>query len=123
MAPDLRAVPGFVRRQLLRGDENLWVDLVHGCSVSAALAAMDVMTTKPSAGPFMAALDESSSAMHHLQQVLVDEGSTAGTVEIVFLRLQPDASADAFIRAARATRRWLPPSCSRRCPAPRLSAT
>lgn len=103
MLPDLRAVPGFVRRELLRGDENLWVDLVHWRSLSEALAAMDVMMTKPSAGPFMGALDESSIVMHHLQQVVVDEGSTAGTLEIVFLRLQPAASEDTFIRAARAT--------------------
>lgn len=103
MAPDLRAVPGFVRRELLHSDENLWVDLVHWRSLSEALAAMDVMMTTPSAGPFMAALDESSIAMHHLQQVVVDEGSTAGTVEIVFLRLQPGADEDAFVRAARAT--------------------
>lgn len=103
MLPDLRAVPGFVRRELLRGDENLWVDLVHWRSLSEALAAMDVMMTKPSARPFMAALDESSIVMHHLQQVVVDEGSTAGTVELVLLRLQPGADEAAFVRAARAT--------------------
>jgi heme-degrading monooxygenase HmoA len=103
MASDLQAVPGFVRRELLHGDEGLWIDVVHWRSLSEALAAMDFVMTKPSTGPFMAALDESSIAMQHLQQVMVDEGSTAGTVEIVFLRLQPDADEDPFIRAAGAT--------------------
>jgi len=103
MLPDLRAVPGFVRRELLRGDEGLWVDVVHWRSLSEALAAMDLMMTQPSAGPFMAALDEQSIEMLHLQQVHVDEGDPAGTVELVLLRLQPGADEDAFIRAARAT--------------------
>ena len=101
--PDLRAVPGFVRRELLRGDEGLWVDVVHWRSLSEALAAMDLIMTQPSAGPFMAALDEQSIEMLHLQQVHVDEGGPAGTVELVLLRLQPGADEDAFIRAARAT--------------------
>lgn len=103
MLPDLRAVPGFVRRELLRGDEGLWVDVVHWRSLPEALAAMDLMMTQPSAGPFMAALDEQSIEMLHLQQVHVDEGDPAGTVELVLLRLQPDADEDTFVRAARAT--------------------
>lgn len=103
MLPDLRTVPGFVRRELLRGDEDLWVDVVHWRSLSEALAAMDLMMTQPSAGPFMAALDEQSIEMLHLQQVHVDEGDPAGTVELVLLRLQPGADEDAFIRAAQAT--------------------
>ena len=103
MAPDLRAVPGFVRRELLRGDEGLWVDVIHWRSLAEALAAMDIMMTQPSAGPFVAAMDGSSIAMHHLQQVVVDESSSAGTVELVLLRLQPNADADAFVRAAHAT--------------------
>ncbi len=103
MLPDLRAVPGFVRRELLRGDEGLWVDVVHWRSLSEALAAMDLMVTQPSAGPFMAALDEQSIEMLHLQQVHVDEGDPAGTVELVLLRLQAGADEDAFVRAARAT--------------------
>ena len=103
MLPDFRAVPGFVRRELLRGDEGLWVDVVHWRSLSEALAAMDLMMTQPSAGPFMAALDEQSIEMFHLQQVHVDEGDPAGTVELVLLRLQPGADEDAFVRAARAT--------------------
>lgn len=41
--------------------------------------------------------------MLHLQQVHVDEGRPAGTVELVLLRLQPGADEDAFIRAAYAT--------------------
>lgn len=103
MLPDLRTVPGFVRRELLRGDEDLWVDVVHWRSLSEALAAMDLMMTQPSAGAFMAALDEQSIEMLHLQQVHVDEGDPAGTVELVLLRLQPGADEDAFVRAARAT--------------------
>ena len=103
MLPDLHAVPGFVRRELLRGDDGLWVDVVHWRSLSEALAAMDLMMTQPSAGPFMAALDEQSIEMLHLQQVHVNEGDPAGTVELVLLRLQPGADEDAFIRAARAT--------------------
>ena len=101
--PDLRTVPGFVRRELLRGDEGLWVDVVHWRSLSEALAAMDFIMTQPSADPFMAALDEQSIEMLHLQQVHVDEGDPAGIVELVLLRLQPGADEDAFIRAARAT--------------------
>ncbi len=79
-----------MRRELLRGDQGLWVDVVHWRSLSEALAAM-------------AALDEQSIEMLHLQQVHVNEGEPAGTVELVLLRLQPGADEDAFVRAAQAT--------------------
>jgi hypothetical protein len=58
-----------VRRELLRGDQGLWVDVVHWRSLSEALAAAEQFPTLPSAQVFGSLMDGESIRMMHLEQV------------------------------------------------------
>ena len=115
MTPDLRTLPGYLRRELLRGDDGLWVDVVHWRSMAAAQQAMETMMAKPSMQPFMAMLDGSSMEMRHYEETVTygaADDQTGLTVEMVLGRLLADADAAQFVPAAQATNRiW------RGCPA------
>ena len=99
MTPDLRTAPGYLRRELLRGDDGLWVDVLHWRSLAEAQQAMEAMMAKPSMQPFMAMLDGSSLEMHHYEEAVTYGGAddqTGLTVEMVLGRLIAGADAAAI---------------------------
>ena len=61
-------LPGFLSRELLRGDDGLWVDLVHWRSKAEALAAAEAFGTMPEVAAFASMIDESEMTMLHLDQ-------------------------------------------------------
>lgn len=66
---DMQAVitrlPGFLSRELLRGDDGLWVDLVHWQSKVDALAAAEAFGTMPELAAFASMIDETHMTMLH----------------------------------------------------------
>ncbi len=64
----IEQLPGFLRRELLKGDDGVWVDLVHWRSKAEALAAAEAFATMPEVAPFVAMLDEAQMTMLHLDQ-------------------------------------------------------
>ena len=106
MTPDLRTVSGYLSRELLRGDDGLWVDVLHWRSMADAQQAMATMMSKPSMQPFMAMLDGSSMEMRHYEETVTygaADDQTGLTVEMVLGRLLADADAVQFVPAAQAT--------------------
>lgn len=61
-------LPGFLTRELLKGEDGLWVDVVHWRSEAEALAAAEAFPTIPEMAPFVAMLDETAMTMLHLAQ-------------------------------------------------------
>lgn len=68
---DIRQLPGYVRRELLKGDDGQWIDVVHWRSRNDALAAAELFNTLPSAQAFGSFLDAGTIAMLHPAQALV----------------------------------------------------
>ena len=68
---DIRRLPGYVNRELLKSDDGQWIDVVHWRSRDAALAAAELFNTLPSAQAFGAFLDFDSITMLHPVQALV----------------------------------------------------
>lgn len=62
-------LPGFLSRELLKGDDGLWVDLVHWCSAAEAHAAAEAFSTMPEVSAFASMIDETAMTMLHLGQV------------------------------------------------------
>jgi len=63
-------LPGFLSRELLRGDDGLWVDLVHWRSKAEALAAAEAFGTMPEVAAFASMIDETQMTMLHLGHAL-----------------------------------------------------
>ncbi len=63
-------LPGFLSRELLRGDDGLWVDLVHWRSKAEALAAAKAFGTMPEVAAFANMIDETQMTMLHLGHAL-----------------------------------------------------
>lgn len=61
-------LPGFLTRELLKGEDGLWVDVVHWRSKAEALAAAEAFATLPEVAPFGAMIDEAAMTMLHLAQ-------------------------------------------------------
>lgn len=61
-------LPGFLSRELLRGDDGLWVDLVHWRSKAEALAAAEAFGAMPEVAAFASMIDEKEMTMLHLGQ-------------------------------------------------------
>ncbi|HMQ32482.1 MAG TPA: hypothetical protein PKD53_17250 [Chloroflexaceae bacterium] len=66
--------PGFVRRELLRGNDNQWVDLVYWASQEAAEAAMQNVAESPVCHRYFALMagadaDEPGAGVLHFAQV------------------------------------------------------
>ena len=72
MTPDLRTAPGYLSRELLRGDDGLWVDVVHWRSLAEAQQAMAHFPNLPSAQAFGALMDGETLRMLHLERVWVE---------------------------------------------------
>ncbi len=68
LLPVLRAMSGFVRRELLKGEDGQWIDLVHWNSLAEAQAAAEQVPHLPACHPFLGMIDETSVTMLHLQQ-------------------------------------------------------
>lgn len=64
-------LPGFLTRELLKGDDGLWIDVVHWRSKAEALAAAEAFASMPEVAPFGAMLDETTMAMLHLEQARI----------------------------------------------------
>jgi hypothetical protein len=74
MMPDLRAMRGFVRRDLALGENGRWVDMVQWRTMEDAHAAAEAIMRVPSAMPFMGMIDETSITMLHLNRLLHHNG-------------------------------------------------
>jgi antibiotic biosynthesis monooxygenase (ABM) superfamily enzyme len=61
-------LPGFLTRELLRGGDGLWVDVVHWRSEAEALAAAEAFPSMPEVVSFVAMIDETAMTMLHLAQ-------------------------------------------------------
>lgn len=61
--------PGFHSRELLRGDDGAWMDVVRFDSLEAAQAAFGRFPEAPSAHAFEAMLDTSDVSMSHWTEV------------------------------------------------------
>jgi hypothetical protein len=67
----LRGLDGYRSRRLLKGEDGWLADLVSWSSMEAALAAAEVFATLPCAARLIAAIDESTMTMLHLEPVQV----------------------------------------------------
>lgn len=75
----LERQPGYVRRELLRGDDGRWVDLVVWRDEATAQAAMEAAGTSETCGAYfqlMTGLDspDPASGLLHLRRVRAYEG-------------------------------------------------
>jgi heme-degrading monooxygenase HmoA len=61
-------LPGFLRREVLKNDEGLWVDVVHWQSKAEALAAAEAFAAMPEVAVFAGMIDETQMTMLHLDQ-------------------------------------------------------
>ena len=68
LEPFLQTQSGFVRRQLLQGDDGQWSDIVHWRTLAEAHQAAETVMQEPSCHPFMGMIDENSVTMFHMQQ-------------------------------------------------------
>ena len=69
LIPDLRAMSGFIRRELHRGDDGQWMDTVYWRSRSDAMRAAELFPSLASAAPLMELLDTESLTMLHVAPV------------------------------------------------------
>lgn len=72
----LKSRQGFVRRQLSKAEDGVWIDHVEWTDMGAARAAADALMKVPSLGAFIAAIDASSAVMGHNRLMLMAERAT-----------------------------------------------
>jgi heme-degrading monooxygenase HmoA len=65
----LRKQDGYIDRELLKGEDNQWLDILHWSSLEEAQQASEAMLQAPSAAGFMQAIDPTSVKMMHLETV------------------------------------------------------
>jgi len=61
----LKSCEGFVRRQMSKGDDGVWLDHVEWRSLSTAKAASESFFNHAPLMPFMQAIDMASVTMSH----------------------------------------------------------
>lgn len=61
----VRRQPGFLSRQLSRGEDGRWTDAVVWASLAEAEAAPQAVMADPDFAPFMALIDGPSAQMRH----------------------------------------------------------
>jgi hypothetical protein len=66
--PDLEHLPGYVRRELLKGADGQWIDMVHWRSLAEAQQAAAMAMQFPSFQPFVGMIDASTMQLRHLDQ-------------------------------------------------------
>lgn len=64
---DLESFDGFVRRELLRGEDGVWVDLVWWSSRETAEAAVTAAMADESFGRYFSLIDDASIDMRHFE--------------------------------------------------------
>ena len=64
---DLESLPGFVRRELLRGPDGSWVDLVWWESRDAAESAVDAVMATATFERYFSLIDDDSIRMRHFE--------------------------------------------------------
>jgi len=69
--PELRAMSGFIRRELLRGDDGQWIDTVYWRSRNDAMRAAEIFPSLACAAALMELLDTESLTMLHVAPVRV----------------------------------------------------
>ena len=69
MMIDLKKQSGFIDRELLKGENNLWVDIVHWKSLREAEQAAKNVMSIPSCLKFFEMINQESIKMMHLDQV------------------------------------------------------
>jgi Antibiotic biosynthesis monooxygenase len=67
--PDLRAMRGFIRRELFKDTEGHWMDTVHWHSLDDAHHAAEAFLSLSCAQTLIALIDEPSMTMLHLEPV------------------------------------------------------
>lgn len=67
----LQKQKGYIDRELLRGDDGQWVDILHWTSMAEATRAAEMMMKDPSTLGFLQSIDPASVKMLHLEQVEV----------------------------------------------------
>lgn len=65
--PDLRAMRGFIRREVFKDVDGRWMDTVHWQSLGDAHRAAEVFLGLPCAQTLIALIDEPSMTMLHLE--------------------------------------------------------
>jgi hypothetical protein len=65
--PDLRAMQGFIRRELFKAEDGRWMDTVHWHSLDDAHHAAEAFMGLSCAQALMALIDETSITMLHLE--------------------------------------------------------
>ena len=67
----LKKQSGYIDRELLKSDDDLWVDILHWNSMGEAQKAAEVMMDDPATQDFMQKIDLSSVKMLHLTQMKI----------------------------------------------------
>jgi len=67
--PDLRAMRGFIRREVFKDADGRWMDTVHWHSLDDAHRAAEAFLGLPCAQTLMALIDEPSMIMLHLEPI------------------------------------------------------
>jgi Antibiotic biosynthesis monooxygenase len=67
--PDLRAMRGFIRREVFKDADGRWMDTLHWQSLEDAHRAAEVFLGLPCAQTLIALIDEPSMTMLHLEPV------------------------------------------------------
>jgi hypothetical protein len=65
--PNIRTLPGFMDRQLLKGEQGQWLDIVHWQSREDALKAAEIFPTLECTHSFITLIDAASMTMLHLE--------------------------------------------------------
>jgi hypothetical protein len=68
---DIRKLGGFVRREVVKGMDGIWFDILYWNSLSEAQEAAKKVMEHSSCLHFFQMIDESSIKMSHLQQVQI----------------------------------------------------
>lgn len=67
----LNAAPGFLSRELLRGAEGVYLDLIHWRSKEDAEAMMKTAETSPDCAEYFALMDLQGAEMRHFEPLAV----------------------------------------------------
>jgi hypothetical protein len=66
---DLQQASGYISREMAKGEDGEWLDILHWNSLAEAQRAAEAFPTWPSAQKMAGLIDGDSIKMMHLQQV------------------------------------------------------
>ena len=69
----VRRQSGYIKRELVKGPDGLWSDIVHWKSLSEAQEAAKKFEESPACHNYSKIVDDSSVKMMHMEQVLTFE--------------------------------------------------